>query len=83
MEETRRRTSHIPAMDPIRLDDRLTRREFVTGSGLLLAAGLSGIYTCVLAPLYIASAIRTKSRRPRIYALLLTIATAVQLGVAT
>jgi hypothetical protein len=63
--------------------DRLTRREFVTGSGLLLAAGLSGIYTCVLAPLYIASAIRTKSRRPRIYALLLTIASAVQLGVAT
>ncbi|HEY5173059.1 MAG TPA: hypothetical protein VIK54_15150 [Acidimicrobiia bacterium] len=63
--------------------DRLTRREFVAGAGLLLAAGLSGIYTCVLTPLYIASAIRTRSRRARIYALLLTIVSAVQLGVAT
>jgi hypothetical protein len=59
----------------------LGRGRYAAGVGMLIAAGLSGLYAAVLAPLYVAQALYHRTLRRSLYAIVITAAALIQLGV--
>lgn len=59
----------------------LRRGRYAAGIGMLIAAGLSGLYSAVLAPLYVAQALYHRTLRRSLYAIVITAAALVQLVV--
>ena len=60
---------------------RLRSREFLLGAGALVIGGFSGIYTCVLAPLFFARAFHERSARRITYAAIVCGAAVIELAV--
>jgi hypothetical protein len=60
---------------------RLSRRAFLFGAVALAVAGVSGLYTCVLAPFYCFRAVRERSRRRIAYAAVVSVAALIQFAV--
>lgn len=60
---------------------QLDRVRLALGSGLVAVAGLSGIYSCVLAPLFVWRAWRDRSRRRIVFAAVISAAALVELVV--
>lgn len=60
---------------------KLKRRDFLLGAGALVIGGFSGIYTCVLAPLFFARAFRERTARRITYAAIVCGAAIIELAV--
>jgi len=60
---------------------RLSRRSFLFGAAALAVAGVSGVYTCLLAPFYCVRAVQERSRRRITYAVVVSVAALIQFAI--